>query len=349
MLELAIGFATAVVSLVAAVLGLRAVLKPHKEPPTPVILPPNDADAKSYIEQTVWERSNGGLPAIYESSRPPIIAIANMKGGVGKTTICANLAAHFAGGADLPRVLLIDFDYQGSLTQTVMGQMGVTESQMTSHHLLVGRKAPEDAINFAPPMRLRHGDAGQLRLFRTTYPFATVENELMVEWITHARFDVRYGLLRYLNSHEFKSQFDCVLIDCPPRITTGTINALTSASHILIPSQPDGLSMPAAEYFSLQLQRIRTTVFPKLQLLGVVPSLTQMSTRLTDREAEVVKEYGAKLKSIWALADNPIWDDAFVPRTGPIRDAAGKGLAYLRNANAKAIFARLGGRVIDKL
>lgn len=349
MIEIVLGLATAVVSLLAAALGLRAVLSPKDDPEPPLILPPTDVETKTFIEQTVWERATGGLPSIYQSSRPPVIAVANMKGGVGKTTIAANLAAHLAAGTSGKRVLLIDFDYQGSLTQTVMGHMGVTEGQMTAHHLLMGRKSPEDAINFAPPMRLGGSDRGQLRLFRATYPLATVENELMVEWITKGEKDVRYILLNYMASEEFKSQYDFAILDCPPRITTGTINALTAASHVLIPSQPDGLSLPAAEYFSLQLRRIRPTVFPNLKLLGVVPSLTNMSTRLTDKEEEVLKEYGAKLKGIWGLEDDPIWRDAFVPRSGPIRDSAGRGLAYLRNPAAKTIFARLGERLKSKL
>jgi cellulose biosynthesis protein BcsQ len=346
--------AAAIVGLVAAIISLRAASRSHEPKNPPTIMAPVDADTLRYIERTVWERPTTTIPAAYDAPRPPVVVVANMKGGVAKTTICANLAAHYASTLGR-RVLLIDFDYQGSLTQTILGHMGVTEAQMSSHHLLIGTKHPEDAINFAPPMKLRANDAGQVRLFRAHYPLATVENELMADWLANKIPEVRYQLLRYLTSDQFRREFDICFIDCPPRITTGTINALTSATHLLIPSQPDGLSLPAAEYFSLQLKRMRPHVFPRLKLLGLVPSLTHQATQLTDGdggENAVLDEFTQSFKRIWddpSDPKDPVWKDCFVPRTRPIRDAAGKAIAYLRNANAKSIFKRLGDKLEQRL
>lgn len=347
-----IGLATAILSLLAAMITIWALVRRPK-PDVPHITPPDDQETRALIERTIWERKTPRRPAIYDSSRPPIIVVANMKGGVGKTTITANLGAHFCAEPQNKKVLLIDFDYQGSLSQIVLGQAGITEVSMSAHHLLLGRKATEDALNFAPPMRFRDRDRGNVRLFRATYPFSTVENELFVQWLTDPEHEVRYNLLRYLDSADFKSAYDIVLIDCPPRITTATINALSAASHLLIPTQPDGLSIPGAEYFSRQLMRMREEAFPGLKLVGVIPSITLVATGLRPVEETELRELELKLGEIWpsgARAPGEIvMRSAFVPRTQPIRDAAGKGIAYFRNAPAKQVFTRVAEEVWKRL
>lgn len=332
-----IGLLTAILGLLAAIITLRALTTKRKDD-VARITPPEDQETRALIERTIWERKAPRRPAIYESGRPPILVVANMKGGVGKTTITANLGAFLSSAPQNKKVLLIDFDYQGSLSQTVLGQAGITDVSMSAHHLLLGRKAT---------------DSGQTRLFRATYPFATVENEILVEWLTVPDHEVRYNLLRYLDSADFKSAYEIAIIDCPPRITTATINALSAASHLLIPTQADGLSIPGAEYFSRQLMRMREEAFPALKLLGVVPSITLATTGLKKIEEDELAELEAKLREIWPAAARSageiVMKSAFVPRSQPIRDAAGKGIAYLRDAKAKQIFVRLGAEVFQRL
>lgn len=271
-----------------------------------------------------------------------------MKGGVGKTTISANLAAYFA--AKGKRTILIDFDYQGSLSQTILGHLGETSFQMSAHHLLDGKRPPADLLLLEPRRRLRDNQRDLVRFYSATYPFATIENRLMAEWLQDDRDDVRYELAKVLSDPSVVGEFDIAIVDCPPRITTATINALTAASHVLIPSQPDGLSMPAAIYFSAQLMRMRELVFPNLKLLGLVPSLTQQSTSLKESELELLRDASEELRKIWRLDGvDPVLYDSYIPRTGPIRDAAGTGIAYLRNAPAKAIFERLGRNIEERL
>ncbi len=347
-----IAMVTAILGLIAAIITLWAVANSKKNDVV-TITPPEDQETRNLIERTIWERKAPKRPAIYESSRPPILVVANMKGGVGKTTITANLGAFLSSAPQNKKVLLIDFDYQGSLSQSVLGQAGITDVSMSAHHLLLGTKPTEDALNFAPPMRFRDRDSGQMRLFRATYPFSTVENEIFVRWLTVPDHEVRYNLLRYLDSNDFKSAYEIAVVDCPPRITTATINALSAASHLLIPTQADGLSIPGAEYFSRQLMRMREEAFPSLKLLGVVPSITLAATGLKQVEEEELSELDAKLREVWpTVARSPgeiVMRGAFVPRSQSIRDAAGKGIAYLRDARAKQIFARLGAEVLQRL
>jgi cellulose biosynthesis protein BcsQ len=345
---------TAMVGLAAAVLGFIAAIlifrsrKAEPKPASPVL--PESVE-QDIAEKTIWE-DRPGLPPQYLQERGPVIAVANMKGGVGKTTIVANLAAYFATKGK--RVLLIDFDYQQSLTQTVLGQQGIQSFRMTAHHLLEGKKTLASLASEALPWRPKDRASGTIRLFTASYPLATIENELMADWLKGERPDVRYELLRCLTSAEFKSpgwEYDVVLIDCPPRITAGTINALTAATHLLVPTQPDGLSLAATEYFLAQAARMRGDLFPHLKLLGIVPSLTMQATGLKDDELEALEERAKAdpIAKAWSAQPDPMILNGFVPRTGPLRDAAGIGIAYLRNAAARAIFTKLGELVEQRL
>lgn len=336
-----LGFAAAAIGLLAALIALYVTSRQRRPPSLPEI-----EDETEVPERTIWEE-RPAIPAVYRTIRPPVIAIANMKGGVGKTTVSANLAAHFAGLGK--KVLLVDFDYQGSLTQTVLGQQGETHFKMIAHHLLEGTRTADAVLAMAPARRLSQGQRDLVRLYTTGYAFATVENRLMADWLKGERAETRYDLVKYLSSAEFKEAYDLAIIDCPPRITTATLNALTSASHLLVPSQPDGMSLPAAEYLSRQLARMKADLFPGLKFMGLLPSLTLQSTGLTQKEMEALKESSIKLREIWQLKAEPVLYEGFVPRTGPIRDAAGRGIAYLRDPKARAIFDRLGSLVEQRL
>jgi len=353
---------TEIVVLITAVIGLITAIiaflsRPIRPPATTrVEPPPADPEDANYIETTVWERSPIRMPDQGNAKGYPIVlSVVAMKGGVGKSTIAANLAAHFSATPQNKKVLLIDFDYQSNLSVTVMNHIGVTDVAMTSHKLLIGKEEPGVTVLRAPANHIRRQDAGRVSAFTAHYSLATVENELMSEWLRSPDGrEIRFNLRRYLASEPFVRQFDMVVIDCPPRLTTGAINALTASTHLLIPTLLDNLSAPAAVYFSRQLVRMRPTLFPTVKLVGVVPSITTRATALTDREVRVAGSIEDELATIWpqharAKDRRVVMKEAFVPRTGPIGDAAGLGLAYFRNAAAKTIFSRLGMEVEERL
>lgn len=350
--------ATELIVLVTAIIGLGTAILAYlalpraPRPTTTVEPPPADPEDANYVETTVWEKPTAHRPDV--AKKPVVISIVAMKGGVGKTTLAANLAAHFSASPQNKKVLLIDFDYQSNLSVTVMNHIGVTDVAMTAHKLLIGRENPNVTVLRAPANHLRRQDGGRISIFTAHYSLATVENQLLAEWLQDADTnDVRFNLSRYLASDAF-AQFDMVIIDCPPRLTTGAVNALTASTHVLIPTVPDNLSAPAAAYFSRQLVRMRPALFPQLKLIGVVPSITAVGTSLRDREVRVCDALETELGGIWPREALPlgcalVMKEQFVPRTGPIGDAAGLGLAYFRNANAKAIFARVGAEVERRL
>src|SRR5262249_55529194 len=146
-------------------------------------------------------------------------------------------------------VLLIDFDYQGSLTQMVRTEAGYTDPDLTSHILISPNYAGENPMTYAREMRREMED---IFLYTANYPFATIENNLLSDWIQNPSDDLMYRLCALLQRPEFQKKFGAVLIDCPPRLTAGSINALCASTHLLVPSQLQDTSAQAATYFLTQ-------------------------------------------------------------------------------------------------
>lgn len=297
-------------------------------------------------ERTIWEMFDPTTP-IYPISVDrkgiPIVTIANAKGGVGKTTTTANLAAYFKEelAGQNKKVLVIDFDYQGSLTQCLTGESRITDTQiMTSHSLLLPGNPPEQILLFAREMK--NGLDG-VYLYAAEYPLATVENNVMIEWAKNPQSsdDVRYRLCKILRSPAFQEKFGIVLIDVPPRLTTSTINALCASTHVIIPTTLDAMSADAAGYFLVQLDRMKDKIFPTLNIVAVTLSKVMVSTTLGAHEQRAVdrlKKYGKD----WTGKDDLVLVDAPVPTKSEIAAEAGMRVAYLHRRGARTIYKRLG-------
>jgi chromosome partitioning protein len=185
-------------------------------------------------------------------------------------------------------------------------------------------------------------------LYPTTYPFATIENNLMAQWMRDGQSDLMYRLCAILKRAEYQEKYGVIIIDCPPRLTTGSINALCASTHLLVPTTLDEMSAQAAEFFLSQISRMHQTVFPALRVIGIVPSIVYQNGDFLLGEKRTRKRLLAYGKEFWSR-DDFVLLDGFIPRIADISNHAGTGVAYLRSVQARKIFDRLGAEVEKRL
>ena len=184
-----------------------------------------------------------------------VIAIANQKGGVGKTTTAVNLA--YALAQQGQRVLVVDLDPQASLT--IYAGLDVRElekARKTLYYALVEDEPLETIITKA-----EHFDVAP-----SSIRLSTGEAQLLSD--AHAGPTLLAGLLQPI-----KDRYDYVLIDCPPTLTLLTVNALAAADYVLIPVKTDFLSLMGLPLLLDSVEKTRRRANPNLQVLGVLPTM----------------------------------------------------------------------------
>jgi cellulose biosynthesis protein BcsQ len=208
--------------------------------------------------------------------RTPIVTFLNLKGGVGKTTIAANLGVAMA--LEGLRVLLVDLDYQGSLSQLVLSN-AVMQDLLQSRRL-VHRALEEPEIGLAnfhkAIVRLDPLGQGSIAVVAADEELQDAETVLTQRW--HAKTtadDVRYRLRAILHAAEIADQFDLVLLDSPPRLTTACVNALAASDYVLIPVLPNKTSTEAVPRLLRWLKRLCLVMCPELAVMGVIGNKTR--------------------------------------------------------------------------
>lgn len=190
-----------------------------------------------------------------------IIAICNQKGGVGKTTLTINLGAALAQGGD--RVLLIDADPQGHLSEGVGLQELYLRETPTLYEALVGKRPVGlDELIHQPP-----GEA--FAIIPSNYQMMLAEQALFMARNREHKLTNLLGPIR--------NRYDWILIDCPPALGNLTDNALNAARQVVIPIQAEATSVRALELLFDQIESVERGLNIQIQVLAVVPNLVQDS------------------------------------------------------------------------
>ncbi|MEL7540435.1 MAG: ParA family protein [Pseudomonadota bacterium] len=345
----------AAVKFITALLGLVQQIKTVTGwglPKEPEIGVPDDIRAPRI---GFWnEAVRPGAKVDWSTPRVPVVTTAAMKGGVGKTTITANLAAYFDNQGK--RVLMIDFDYQGSLSQMALAAANKSKKGTSVDDLISGDRSMigilDDAESLKPALQ-------RSKILTCYYEFSNTETEEMIAWIVDTKQgqnprDIRFRLETLLSDPAIKNDFDLVLIDSPPRFTTGSINAFCASTHLLIPTVLDQMSAEAAVYFSQDIAAMRQNLFPNLELIGVVPSMTWRTNTFSFRENNVIDYLESNLGRYWG-GESTVLKHCAIPRKNAFGNVAGSGISYLNAGNqaataeVRAIVDRLGKHVADTI
>lgn len=251
-----------------------------------------------------------------------IIAIANQKGGVGKTTTAINLSAYLAEKGK--KVLVIDSDPQGNTTTG----LGLDKNQVNITLYDVLENSAEIRNSILPTVM------DNLFIVPTDIQLSGAEIELI-------NYDRREFILKeIIYGNNIKDEYDYILIDCPPSLNILTLNALTTADSVLIPLQCEFLALEGLSQFLHTYKLVKDRLNNNIEIEGVVFTMYDARTNLSMQVVEEVTNYlGSDLFK------------AIIPRTVRLSEAPSHGLPinmYDRKNKGAEAYELLADGIIAK-
>ncbi|WP_339638111.1 ParA family protein [uncultured Sulfitobacter sp.] len=197
---------------------------------------------------------------------PKIVAIANQKGGVGKTTTTINLAAALAEAGK--RILVVDLDPQGNAS-TGLG-IEVEDREFTTYDLLLDDSLPQDVI--------QRTETDGLLIVPATVDLSSADIEL---FSNEKRSFLLHDALRQPAMDQF--EFDYILIDCPPSLNLLTVNAMIAAHSVLVPLQSEFFALEGLSQLMLTIREVRQSGNKDLRIEGVLLTMYDKRNNLSQQ------------------------------------------------------------------
>lgn len=250
-----------------------------------------------------------------------VISVTNQKGGVGKTTSSVNIAYFLAKAGK--KTLLIDFDPQGNATSG----LGIDKQQLTAtmKDVILEEKDLSEVIILT--------DHKQLFLAPTTPHLANTEVEL-------AQADHRFSRLK-MAIEKVSGDYDFIIIDSPPSLSLLTVNGLIAARYVLLPVQAEFYALEGLGQLLETMKLVRKSMNPTLELLGVLPTMMDSRTTLSNQvHEEIKKHFPGKVF------------ETTIPRNIRLAEAPSHGLpvgAYDRFSKGSRAYKAVTKEVLDRV
>jgi chromosome partitioning protein len=280
----------------------------------------------STIDPRAPEASLPAAPQLQVARPPRVLAVANQKGGVGKTTTAINLGTALAAIGE--EVLIIDLDPQGNAS-TGLG-IDRRSREHSTYDVLIGEATLRDAIVLTAVPRLH--------LAPSTLDLSGLELE-----IGQARdraFRLRNALAPLSAAGPGHVRFSYVLVDCPPSLNLLTINAMAAANAILVPLQCEFFALEGLSQLLKTVESVRQQLNPDLTIHGVVLTMYDSRNNLSGQVVADVREFmGAKVY------------DTIIPRNVRVSEAPSYGkpvLVYDLKCSGSEAYLRLATEVIQR-
>lgn len=249
-----------------------------------------------------------------------IYAIANQKGGVGKTTTCVNLAASLV--ATKKRVLLVDLDPQGNAT---MGSgISKDEVEQSIYEVLTERATIKDCLILS--------ESGKYQVLPANSDLTAAEVEMLALENKERRLQKALDQVR--------DQFDYILIDCPPSLNMLTLNALTACDSVIIAMQCEYYALEGLSALVNTIQQIQRVLNPNLKIEGLLRTMYDPRNSLTnDVSAQLQQHFGDRLYR------------TCIPRNVRLAEAPSFGMpviAFDRQSKGAIAYLALAGEILRR-